>query len=135
MELKQVVTVKTKLNKDDKNPKVTVLTLDFTGCKVENLIPAATDTLVINKQGQWRRAKAIPQKEEVNVLEMIARMGSRSQAPATVEGLAAVASTFSAEQRAEFLALLQKEEKEKAAAAKKSGRAAKQDGEKDRPSA
>src|SRR5882672_1771236 len=110
MEAKTIEMVKTKLNKDDKNTVVTALTLNWTGVTLEMLQGPASQTLVINKQGEWRRKKVIPQTEEVMVKDMIARMGSRSVTP-TVEGVVAAASTFSAEQRAALMKQLQDADK------------------------
>lgn len=92
--MKTVHTVKTKLNKDDKNPVITVLTLDWSGATVEALQGPAADTLIINKQGQWRRAKKIPPQHEEKVMDLIARMGSRSSGPVTVESTAAQAAAL-----------------------------------------
>jgi hypothetical protein len=141
--VKQVITVKTKLDKNDKNPKVTVLTLDFEGCTVEMLAGPAADTLVINKQGAWRRAKAIPAKEDVLVKDMIARMGSRSQAPLTVEGIAAVAGTMKPEEVEALIAKIRADAKardaaekgEKKGATKGATKSTKGDGGEDRASA
>lgn len=110
MEKKIIEMVRTKLNKDDKNSVVTALTFITEGVTVEMLLGPALQTLVINKQGEWRRKKAIPQTEEVSIKDMISRMGSRSVTP-TVEGVVAAASTFSAEQRAALMKQLQDADK------------------------
>ena len=123
--MKTVHTVKTKLNKDDKNPVITVLTLDWSGATVEALQGPAADTLIINKQGQWRRAKKIPPQHEEKVMDLIARMGSRSSGPVTVESTFAQATALSAEQQDALLKKLIEQAKANEAAKKVSAKAPK----------
>lgn len=133
MEAKIVEMVKTRLNKDDKNAVVTALTFLTAGVTVEMLLAPALQTLVINKQGEWRRKGKIPQVEEVSIPDMIARMGSRSVTP-TVEGVAAAATTFSDDQRDALIKQLQAQQKAEQAKGKKNI-TPKKDGDKDRPAA
>lgn len=126
MEAKIVEMVKTRLNKDDKNAIVTALTFLTAGVTVEMLLSPALQTLVINKQGEWRRKGNIPQTEEVSIKDMIARMGSRSVTP-TVEGVSAAATTFTDTQRDELIKKLQAQQKAEKAGNK--GKGAKKDGD------
>lgn len=128
--MKTVHTVKTKLNKDDKNPVTTVLTIDWVGTTAEMLQVPATDTLVINWQGQKRRSKKIPLQEEFKAAEMIARMGSRSQGTPTKESAMAQLATLSKEDRDAIIAQLAAEEKLRNAQAKQKPPAKKGDGDK-----
>jgi hypothetical protein len=100
---KRTVTVRTKLNKNDKNPKVTVLTFDFKGVTLEDLAGPAIDSLTINKQGAWRRSGKVPTTETVLVSDMIARMGSRSGGPITVDSVAAQFAALSPSDQAKLL--------------------------------
>lgn len=131
----QIVQVKTKLNKDDKSPKMTVVTYNFAGVTVEDLAGPAIDTLTINLQGGWRRNKAIPAKIEVSVKDMIARMGTRSSAPLTAEGIVAHASTYTPDELKALIEQLQGKAKEAKAPAKPGVKKPKTDGESDRASA
>lgn len=136
MQQKTVVMVKTKLNEDAKEATITALTFNWAGVTAEMLQAPASQTLTINKQGEWRRKKAIPQTEEVMVKDMILRMGSRSITP-TVEGVAAAVTTLSPADRAALIKKLQEDEKAAAKQANKGGSksAPKGDGDKDRPQA
>lgn len=107
----KVVTVHTKLNKNDTTSKTTALTLDFTGCTMNDLLEPATDSLVITWQGRKRRAKAIPAAETLKVKEFLASIASRSAGPETVESLAAKGSTMSKEERERIIALLRAADK------------------------
>lgn len=121
--LNQQIQVKTKLNKDDKNPKLTIVTYNFAGVTVEELAGPAMDTLTINLQSGWRRNKSVPQKIEVNVKDMISRMGSRSSAPLTAEGIAAVAGAMSREEVTALIKRLSDEAKARDAAEKEAAKA------------
>lgn len=66
-------TVKTKLNKDDKSPKSTDVTVDFTGVSQEQLEELASATVIINEQSVWRTSGVIPEKCTIKVLEQIGR--------------------------------------------------------------
>lgn len=120
--LNQQIQVKTKLNKDDKNPKLTIVTYNFAGVTVEELAGPAMDTLTINLQSGWRRNGSIPQKLEVNVKDMISRMGSRSSAPLTAEGIKAVASTMSLDEVNALIKQMGEEAKARADAEKKAAK-------------
>lgn len=106
MNVKNVLNVDTRLDKSAKDATRTVLTMDYTGCTVEDLIAPAEDSLVIALQGRWRRAKAIPKTLTVNVKELIASLKTRAGGPETVESLAAKAATMSDEERQRIIALL-----------------------------
>lgn len=108
--MKRVVNVDTRPNENAQAVR-TVLTLDYTGVTVADLMDPAEDSLVIGLQGRWRRgvkatpSVAIPKTLTVVVKDLIAQMKSRSQAPLTVDGLAAVAATMT---EAERKALIEK---------------------------
>lgn len=109
---KTVTIVRTKLDKNDKSPKVTSVGLIWDGVTVDMLKGVATDGLVINLQGKFRRAKSIPPVYEARVVDLIAGMGSR-QIPATVEGLSAVAKGMKPEEIEALIAKLREESKER----------------------
>lgn len=103
--MKVNVNVKTRISKAAPI-KATVLTMDYTGLTVADLIPPAQDSLVITLQSRWRRAKVIPQTLQVNVKELLASLGSRQAMPVTVEGIAATAETMSKADREALMAKL-----------------------------
>lgn len=103
--MKTNVSVKTKLDKKGAS-HITALVLDWTKVTKEQIMPLAQDSAVITLQGRWRRAKTIPKTLTVDMGQFIAELGSR-QVIASVEGIAAVASTMSAEERKALLAQLQ----------------------------
>lgn len=121
--MKTVVMAKTKLNEDAANAVITALTFDWTGCTMEMLIGPATDSLKITRQAAWRRKGTIPQKEEVNVKDMIAQMGSRSQTPLTADGIAAVAGSMSKEEVNALIARLAEDAKKREADEKAAAKA------------
>jgi hypothetical protein len=114
---KTVHTVKTKLNKDDKSPVITSLTIDWTGATAELLRAPAADSLIINWQGQQRRGKKIPAQATLMASEFIARMGAR-MGPVTVESTAAMAATMTPEQVNALIKKLQDDERARVAAEK-----------------
>lgn len=106
MQTKRVLNVKTRLTKTAA-PKITVLTLDYTGVTADELQGPAEDSLVIVWQGRKRRAKVIPSAETINVKAMLSTLGARTSTPATVEGITATAQTMTAEERAALIKKLQ----------------------------
>jgi hypothetical protein len=103
--VKKVITVHTKLDKTSPS-KTTVLTLDYTGATVLDLMGPAQDSLVISWQGRARRAKAIPATASVNVREFIASLAKRESAPETPETLFAKAQAMSPQELERYIALL-----------------------------
>src|SRR5258708_35772844 len=68
----------------------TALTIDWTGCTLEDLKPAAAQTLVINRQGQYRRTKNIPQVDTIKAKDVLSGMG-RQSLPMDVAGISTLA--------------------------------------------
>jgi len=105
--LKRVKEVHTKIDKNDKNPKKTVLTIDYTGCTVNDLIGPAEDSLIISWQGRARRSKVIPASQTINAKQFIESLRQRVGGPETVDTLAAKVGTMSADEQAALLKRLQ----------------------------
>lgn len=119
---KTVHTVRTKLNKDDKSPVITALTIDWEGATAEMLKAPAADSLVITWQGQARRAKKIPAQATLVAKDFIARMGAR-MGPVTVEGTAAMAATMKPEEVNALIEKLRADQKAREAAEKQAAKA------------
>lgn len=119
---KTVHTVRTKLNKDDKSPIITALTINWAGATADLLRAPAADSLIITWQGQMRRSKKIPAQAEFLATDFIARMGSR-QGPVTAESVAAMAATLKPEEVEAMIAKLRAEQKAREAADKAAAKA------------
>jgi hypothetical protein len=103
--VKKVITVHTKLDKTAAS-KATVLTLDYTGATVLDLMGPAQDSLVISWQGRVRRSKAIPATASLNVREFIASLARRDTGPETPETLFAKAQAMSPQELAKYIEML-----------------------------
>jgi hypothetical protein len=95
------------LDKNDKSPKKTILTVDFTGCQVSDLYSPAEDTIVIAWQGRCRRAKVVPAAATILVKSFLESLRQRAGGPVTVEGLLAQIETLTPAEKAEMAKMLQ----------------------------
>jgi hypothetical protein len=103
---KRTFTVHTKASKESAEQTATALTVDLTGCPEDVVVGLAIQSLTIRLQNGWRK-NGIPAKAEVKMADFAPGKRVAVQAPLTVDGIKAAAKTFSPEDRAALLKLLQ----------------------------
>lgn len=87
----------------------TAIALDYTGVKLEHVLPLFEDGLVIARQAQYRRMEgAIPTKDSIKVLDFVTALAKRQGAPevVTVEGLESKVGSLSQEEQLKFFTAL-----------------------------
>lgn len=106
---------KTKLDKNDKAPKTTVVTYTFPSTMPQPLISGWVDSANIRLQAQYRRSKKVPQSVQIDALEFASSTGGRS-VQVTKESVTAMMSTFTPAQLQQMLKDSQKKEADEAKA-------------------